>query len=192
MPNAPNVQVDYKLFLFLPVVLLVVPIRFLIAWLLAATIHEIGHFLALYFLRIRIEFIHIGIDGAIISVDNCDRCSELISALAGPLLGCLLILLAQLWPCIALCAAIQTLYNLLPIPGHDGDRVLASMLYLIIPSKASLWIKTYRILFGFLFVSIIAYISYAYQNIYIALVFAGVILGKVVKIPCKQDKLIVQ
>lgn len=49
---------------------------------------------------------------------------ELMCALAGPIGGLCLLLVAKWIPRTALCAALQSIYNFLPVYPLDGGRVL--------------------------------------------------------------------
>ena len=104
--------------------LLVLPLRWLLACAGAAAVHECCHILAVYLLDGDVQMIRIGPWGAQIRVGPMGPGRELVCALAGPV-GALLLLPFSRWiPCMALCAAIQSAYNLLPVYPLDGGRAL--------------------------------------------------------------------
>ena len=108
--------------------LLLVPLRWLLAWLLAASVHELGHILAIHFCGGRIRKLEIGAAGASIEILPMPPPREMICALSGPAGGLLLVLLFRQLPYAAFCALIQSAYNLLPIYPLDGGRVLRCVL----------------------------------------------------------------
>ena len=104
--------------------LLIVPLRWLIASIIAASVHEAFHILALRFFKRRIYSIQIGFRGVQLHTEPMTNMEELICALSGPIGGLVLLLCVRLIPLTALCAAFQTLYNLLPVYPSDGSRAL--------------------------------------------------------------------
>lgn len=123
------------LFCYLAILLLIVPLRLLLAAIISAVTHELFHILALRLLRVPINEIYIGLRGAKISTQPMTQKQELICALAGPIGGILLILFYRWIPAISLCAFVQTLYNLLPLYPTDGGRALQCCAYLLLPEK---------------------------------------------------------
>lgn len=117
--------------LFAALLLLNLPLRWLLSWLAAAAIHESFHILAILAFRGRIFHIRIGITGAVMEVSPLSPGKELICALAGPMGGLLLLSLAGICPTIALCALVQSLWNLLPIYPMDGGRMLQCVLCML-------------------------------------------------------------
>jgi len=135
--NQNRIRISYAptLFCYLAILLLIVPLRLLLAAIISAVTHELFHILAIRFLGLPINEIHIGPRGARISTQPMTQEQELICALAGPLGGILLIPFYRWIPAISLCAFVQTLYNLLPLYPTDGGRVLQCCAYLLLPEK---------------------------------------------------------
>lgn len=182
-------SLDVSLYLILPILLLFCPFRFLVPWILAAAVHELGHILAAMILQIDISSIHISPSGARISMPQLENWQELLCAAAGPVLGSTLILTARYFPTLALCTFFQTIYNLLPLRNNDGERILKCLLKYIIPHQAEWITRSVGFLSAFLLTAICVYIS---RRWFVSVLLALAILRKTVKIPCKQQKLIVQ
>ena len=112
--------------------MILLPLRWVIAWLLATTVHELFHILSLLVCGARIHEIRIALSGAQITTDSLTHGKEIISAVAGPLGGVLLLLLSRWLPKTAICAFVQSVFNLLPLVNFDGGRVLHGSLSLLL------------------------------------------------------------
>lgn len=107
--------------------LLLVPIQWLGAAMLAGTVHELGHLLLLWADGRKIWRIQIGAFGARIETEALEPWPEFCAALAGPAAGLMLCLGWRILPKTAVCALIQSVYNLLPIYPMDGGRARRSL-----------------------------------------------------------------
>lgn len=117
-------------------VILLFPLSWIAAMGTAALIHEFGHWIALRCCGKKVYQFRIGITGALLETESLELWQELICSLAGPMAG-LLPLLAVKWiPRVALCAMLQSLFNLLPVYPLDGGRCLRCVAGLLrIPEK---------------------------------------------------------
>ena len=122
--NRIAVSISAGAFLFGALLLLILPLKWLLAALCAALIHELCHLAAVKFTGGRVLEICIGRGGASIKIGPMDSRRELICALAGPLGGLTLLLFARWIPRITICAGIHSIYNLLPVYPLDGGRAL--------------------------------------------------------------------
>lgn len=112
----------------LALMLLVLPLRWILAWCAAAAVHEGCHALALILCSGRILSVRLGLGGAQIAVTPLTPGRELLCALAGPVGALGLLALGRQFPVLAVCAALQSSYNLLPLYPLDGGRALRCLL----------------------------------------------------------------
>lgn len=106
---------------------LLVPLRWLGAWLIAGAVHEFGHYTALRLCGKRVYSIRADWNGIRMETEPLVK-TQWICALAGPVTSLLLILFYRYLPRIAICAFVQAIANLLPIYPLDGGRVLVGLL----------------------------------------------------------------
>ena len=108
----------------LALMLLVLPLKWLFGAAVAATVHELFHFFAIRLCSGKDAKLRVGFFGAAMKMPEMGRGKEMFCALAGPLGGLLLLLLARWFPRVAVCGVLQSFYNLLPIYPLDGGRAL--------------------------------------------------------------------
>ena len=112
----------------LALVILLVPLRWILAWTLSVFIHEIGHLLAVGIMGIPVYRISFGASGARIETGPMEPSQEVWCALAGPLAGAGLVFLGCWLPMTAVCAFFHTIVNCLPLGNLDGGRVARCLL----------------------------------------------------------------
>lgn len=117
--------------------LLLLPLKWLVAAFFAACFHELCHYAALRLCRMRPQKLVIGANGASMEIGALSYGKELFCALAGPLGSILLLLVGRLFPRIALCGAFHGLYNLLPLYPLDGGRALHCGAKLLLPPNTA-------------------------------------------------------
>ena len=113
-------------FLYLAILLFVLPLPWVLAALTAGMIHELGHLIALKSMKISVMTVRLEAAGVRLLTAPCSDGQELVCAAAGPASGLLMGLLFPFFPRFAFCAMAQTLFNLLPLLPFDGGRVLRS------------------------------------------------------------------
>lgn len=134
--NTPRISAGF--YLTLALMLLVMPLRWLVAAIFAAIFHEFCHYAVIRILCGTAANVRIYSYGARMPLPEMERWKELLCALAGPAGGCLLLALSPFFPRLAVCAMVQTAYNLLPIYPLDGGRALACALSMFsTPPKAA-------------------------------------------------------
>ena len=122
--------------ILLALTVLILPLQWIFAVILAAAFHEFCHYLAVKACGGQIHRFCIGLSGARMEVSGLREKQELVCALAGPIGGLLLLILTRWLPRTAICAGFQSLFNLLPIYPLDGGRALRCGLNLLVPDKA--------------------------------------------------------
>ena len=134
-PNKIRFRLSAAACLTAALLLLVLPIKWLIAALAAAVFHELCHVGAIRLCGGKILGLSIGGGGAVIKTEPMEQGKALFCALAGPFGGLCLLLAARWIPRTAVCAGIQSLYNLLPLYPLDGGRALRSGAAIALPPK---------------------------------------------------------
>lgn len=176
------------------VCVLVIPINWFLSWLLAVSLHELSHYLTLRLFKVQIYSITIGLSGAEIETEPMPVYKEIISALSGPLGGFCALLFARNIPLAAICAFLQSLYNLIPIYPLDGGRVLRCCLISILGNELGCRLHN-RLEVGIVGIIFVLSVIISYIIKFPALIAVALILllkNKHLKIPCKEVKQIVQ
>ena len=128
---AHKLGVSPYVYFILPTALLLLPIRWVLGWCIAVLVHELGHYIALRLCRVPICLIEVTPFGIRMHAGQMSYGETLLCALAGPLFGLLLLGLSSYMPYTALCAFLQSLFNLLPIYPMDGGRALQATFALL-------------------------------------------------------------
>ena len=118
-------------YLFAAVCVLMLPLNWLIGWLIAVSFHEAGHLAVLRCFSVPVNEIRIGPLGAKISAGHMTLSQEILCAGAGPVCSFLLLLLRRYLPVTALIGLIQGAFNLIPIYPLDGGRMVRSGILLL-------------------------------------------------------------
>ena len=121
----------------LAVMILLLPPEWIMSAMIAALIQELCHYLAILACSGKTAGVGLYSFSARIALPEMSRGKELLCALAGPFGGLMLWFLAPWFPRLALCAAVQSLYNLLPVYPLDGGRALRCALHLFLPPSAA-------------------------------------------------------
>lgn len=116
---------------------LILPLRWMLAAFTAAAFHEACHYAAIRLCGGRVTDFRITSGGAVMETEGLGRGAELFCALAGPLGGLLLLFTGRVLPAVAVCALMQSAYNLLPLYPLDGGRALRCGARLILPPRGA-------------------------------------------------------
>lgn len=180
--------------IFLAIAVLMVPLPWLYSWVMAAAFHEVGHYLAVVSTGGTVYEISIGFSGARMRVSPMNMRREIICAVAGPAAGILLLCIARWNPRIALCGAVQSFYNLLPLYPMDGGRILRCILHRAIPAKANSVLRGVAVM---VFAALVFLSVYGFACLRLGLVpllgcFVILLRMGKRKFPCKEEQLRVQ
>lgn len=135
MGSRINIQLSPAACIFLALSILVLPLKWLLAAIIAAAFHELCHAFAVYLCCGQIYSIDLRANGAKITASPLSSAQNLFCVLAGPVGGLLLLPFARWIPRIAICAAFQSLFNLLPIYPLDGGRALQCAVGILLPEQ---------------------------------------------------------
>ena len=111
-------------YVYLAILLFLVPIRWLTAWLLAVICHELCHYIAVKLCGGNVFSLTVSIGGAIMESSGLSDGKQLISIFAGPIGGLIPTVFARWFPELALCCWLLSMYNLLPLLPLDGGHIL--------------------------------------------------------------------
>ena len=122
-----KVQIHYGVFFMAALWLILLPPAWGMGVILAASVHELFHLLAVLLFGGQVLGFSIGPGGASMETTALSPFQEMICVLAGPLGSFTMLLLADKFPEAAICGLVQGVYNLLPIYPLDGGRVLGCL-----------------------------------------------------------------
>ena len=175
--------------LLLAFMILVLPLKWIMPAMAAAFIHELCHYLAIVICSSKTTGIRLYSFSACMELPEISRGKELLCALAGPLGGLTLWFLSPWCPRLAICAVIQSAYNLLPIYPLDGGRLLRCFLALLMPPAGAEFTAAFIqwLSIGCL-LALSVYIAFAYQTGLFPLLAVLVLAfrAKDAKMPCNS------
>ena len=111
--------------------ILIFPIHWILGWILACLIHEVGHFLALELLGEKALSFRFKSWGMEMICPPLPALRQIFCSLAGPVFSIALISVSRFYPALAVCGVLQGCFNLLPISPLDGSVILRSLCRLI-------------------------------------------------------------
>ena len=121
------IETEGGFWIVLGLMVLLFPLRITCGIMLAAAIHELGHITALVLCGGKVRRIRLHPGGAEILAAPLPPGRELLCILAGPAAGSLTALAWQVFPELAAAGVVQTAFNLLPLPGLDGGRMVRNI-----------------------------------------------------------------
>lgn len=188
MAQGFRVTVFPRFCVFAALMLIIVPFPWFLGWMIAALIHEFFHCMALWACGKKVFRIQIDIGGAQIIADQLTDGQTVFCSLAGPMGGGLLVFLSPHFPRLALCALMQTVYNLVPIFPLDGGRALYGLSRMLFSDRISQWIcRTVEWVLAAFVMSLSVYAALILHMGMLPIVLAAIyfLRLKKLKIPCK-------
>lgn len=175
--------------LMLAAAALLLPMRWLLAFMLSVTVHETGHLIAISLVGAEIREISFRGIGAEINTGVLLPWQELLCSIAGPLAGSFLIFAVRIFPEAAVCGLMQTVFNLLPVYPLDGGRSLRALFFCF--WEDSLAQRLFSITEFVLNIGLILYcvrnIVSEKQNILSSMLLCFLVFRLIIrKIPCKE------
>ena len=188
MARGISISVAPQFYVLLAGMCVLIPLPWVMGWILAAMLHELFHCLAIWLCGMKISYLHIGPDGAKIGAGDLSGSQSVLCALAGPFGGLFTACVGGLFPQLSICAAVQSMYNLLPVYPLDGGRALLGISHLLLSkSTADILCRTVEMLtFTVLFLlALIAGFVWNFGCLPVFLIAAFIIKMRIIKRPCK-------
>lgn len=173
-----RIQGDGAAFVCLAIAVVLIPLKWVLAWFVASVIHELCHILALRLCRCRVLRVNISVSGVVIRTEPLSPPLEAICAIAGPLGSFSLLLLSRYIPSIAICGCLQAIYNLLPLDSMDGGRILKIAISRFLPLKSADQVMHLISVLALLFLFIFSVYIFIFTRILVPLLFTGMLILK--------------
>lgn len=123
-----KISVQTNAYIGFVALILLIPVQWLLAWLIAAAFHELCHWCVVRACGGDVLSLTIGLGGANMQTGPMPDGKRVLSVLAGPILGSAPALLGRWLPRVAVCSWVLSVYNLLPLLPLDGGRALQILL----------------------------------------------------------------
>ena len=130
------IRVSGSVCLLFALLILMLPLQWIFAAVIAAAFHELCHYFAVKICGGKITQLYVGQNGMQMQALSLTAGKELFCILAGPIGSLSLMLFVRFIPRIAFCAATHGIYNLLPLFHLDGGQALYAVLRAICPVRA--------------------------------------------------------
>ena len=117
-------RIEPPLLILLAASALLLSLKWVLAWLAAMLIHELCHIAAVRLFDYKLYNISFGIRGARIRCETMRPVHAVICAAAGPTGSLFLLAFSRLFPTLAICGAVQGVFNLIPVYPLDGGSIL--------------------------------------------------------------------
>ena len=169
------------LYLYFACLILILPLRWLLGWVFALAVHELGHWLAVVICGgkvVSLSAVPGGLDMVATPMTSGQR---FICIIFGPLIGVVPVLLRGWFPELAVFSLLLTVYNLIPVRPLDGGRLLE----LLLGKYKKLYFALERLILGAIFAFCIG-LSVFHKLGLLPVAVAAELVLKNRKIACKR------
>ena len=183
------IKISPQLYILAAIIILVLPLPWLLGWILAVIIHEFFHCIALCFVGKEIGCIQFGLQGAKIDTQAMSDWQTVFCALAGPVGGLFILSIRCIFPEAALCSLLLSVYNLIPISPLDGGRAFRAGMHMVLPEPVSEAVSEIIEKIALIVICLVSlFSSFAWKLGVMPLLFAILFVTRMckIKIPCKS------
>lgn len=180
-------HIEYSWYLLAAAWLLILPLRWGIAAMTAAWVHEFCHYAAIRLTGGQVLKITLKGGGAVMETTPADPAAEALRAIAGPAGSFAMAALIRWFPEAVLWGLVQGVYNLLPVYPLDGGRVMRCLF----PGKVCDAVERITV-FLLIALGTIGAVIWDLGVLPVLVFFLMAGKWKQRKIPCKETKLGVQ
>lgn len=131
--NRPVYRIKADVCFLWATMLFLLPMQWVGAIVISGCFHELCHAVTVFRCGGTVTEVEFGIAGARMTAYGLDDRETFLATLAGPCGELLLVLLGNLFPRLAICALVQSLFNLLPLTPLDGGNMLNLLLRKVCP-----------------------------------------------------------
>ena len=175
-----RVTVKPNTYIYLAVLVFLIPFPWLIGWLTAVIFHEFCHWLAVRLCGGTVHKLTVGLGGANMETGPMTERKRLLAVLSGPVGGAFLVFLGRWFPRLAICSWVLTVYNLLPLLPLDGGRALQILI------KQNRIYTAVECAVLFCLTAVALYASFALGFGALPMLIVGILWLKNRKSPCKE------
>ena len=122
--NKIHLTIKPNMYIYLALLLFLIPIPWLLAWFIALAFHEFCHWVGVKLCGGSVLELVVGIGGVRMRCSPMPEKSRLLTIIVGPLGGFILAMAGSMLPRTALCSWALSAYNMLPFSFLDGGKSL--------------------------------------------------------------------
>lgn len=170
------IKIRSGFYFYLAALIFLLPLPWVLAAVSAAFLHELGHLAGAAMAGLTVHSVSLDIGGARINTSPATDGQTLLTSVSGPAVGFLLCLSYPMFPRLAFCGFLQSIFNLMPIMPFDGGRVLLSLCNMLFRNNRGERVYYYLSAILMLIAGVFLYITF--QSLWFALMlFVPTVLG---------------